>query len=208
MFNNAFLRIFIGFPIAAAIIYSLFIFMGHLISADFVKPEIDEARTIERITPEQGGDDVQTRSRSKPQRMKSANKPPPPPKITASKSDVDLPSAQLQGAAPAELKFERVQSIDIVTVVIIDRDAQPISKPLATYPSRAVENNMEGTCDVSFDVDVRGKPYNVTAVCTNNIFKREAERAVARSEFAPKIVRGQALERKNVVYPMEFNLQE
>jgi protein TonB len=60
---------------------------------------------------------------------------------------------------------------------------------------------------VRFDVDTRGKPYNVSATCTDSIFKAEAERAVGRVEFAPKIVRGKAVERRNVVYPLEFNIQ-
>ena len=40
------------------------------------------------------------------------------------------------------------------------------------------------------------------------MLKREAERAVSRVEFAPKIIRGQAAERRNVVYPLEFTLAE
>jgi protein TonB len=60
---------------------------------------------------------------------------------------------------------------------------------------------------VRFDVDTRGRPYNVQATCTDNIFKSEAERSVSRVEFAPTIVRGQAVERRNVVYPLEFKLQ-
>ncbi|MBR9834458.1 MAG: TonB family protein, partial [Alphaproteobacteria bacterium] len=91
-------------------------------------------------------------------------------------------------------------------VAISDRDAQPIRPPLPTYPTRAAERGVEGSCDVRFDVDTRGRPYNVQATCTDNVFKREAERAVSRVEFAPKIVRGAAAERKNVVYPLEFKL--
>ena len=55
-------------------------------------------------------------------------------------------------------------------------------------------------------MDTRGRPYNVEASCTDSVFKREAERAVSRVEFAPKIVRGQPAERRNVVYPLEFQL--
>jgi protein TonB len=40
------------------------------------------------------------------------------------------------------------------------------------------------------------------------VFKSEAERAVSKVEFAPKIVRGKAVERRNVVYPLEFNISE
>ncbi|HAW53392.1 MAG TPA: energy transducer TonB, partial [Hyphomonas sp.] len=46
------------------------------------------------------------------------------------------------------------------------------------------------------------------ATCTDSVFKREAERAVSKVEFAPKIIRGKAAERRNVVYPLEFKLAD
>lgn len=207
MFSNPLLRILIGLPAAAIIVYALFLLMGNLISAEFEEPDVADTRTIERITPEQRNEDVRTRSRSKPRRIASADKPPPPPKLSASKSDIDLPTPQIQGSAPTELNFDRVQSLDINPVAISDRDATPIRPPVVTYPQRAAERGTEGSCSVRFDVDVRGRPYNVDADCTDSVFKREAERAVSRVEFAPKIVQGQARERRNVVYPLVFNLE-
>lgn len=208
MLSNPILRFFVGVPAAAIIAYSLFIIMNALISSPFEEPEAEERRTIESIVPEQRDQDVSARSRSKPRRIAAADKPPPPPKLSASKSDIDLPPANIQGAAPTELNFDRVQSLDINPVAISDRDAQPIRPPLVTYPSRAAERGIEGECQVRFDVDVRGRPYNVEADCSDSVFRREAVRAVSRVEFAPKIVRGQARERRNVIYPLVFNLQE
>ena len=208
MFTNPVLRFLIGVPAAAVMVYALFLGMNALISRPFEEPDVGEQRTLERIVPEQRDQDVRSRSRSKPRRIASADKPPPPPKLSASKSDIDLPTPNIQGQAPTELNFDRVQSLDINPVAISDRDAQPIRPPLVTYPSRALERGVEGECQVRFDVDVRGRPYNVQADCTDNIFKREAERAVSKVEFAPKIVRGQASERRNVVYPVVFSLAE
>ncbi|MEO1476033.1 MAG: TonB family protein [Pseudomonadota bacterium] len=208
MFTNPILRMGVGLPAAAIIVYLLFIGMNALISRPFVEPELEDQRTIERIVPEQRDQNVRSRSRSKPRRIASADKPPPPPKLSASKSDIDLPTPNIQGSAPTELNFDRVQSLDINPVAISDRDAQPIRPPVVTYPSRAAERGIEGECQVRFDVDVRGRPFNVEADCTDSVFRREAVRAVSRVEFAPKIVRGQALERRNVVYPLVFNLRE
>jgi len=207
MLNNSWLRILVGGPIAAVIVYGLFIVMGKLISADFKEPDVVEARVIESITPEERNEDVRAKSRSKPKRLASADKPPPPPKLSATKSDINLPTPQIQGSAPTEVRFDRVQSLDINPVAISDRDATPIRPPVVTYPNRAAERGTEGSCQVSFDVDVRGKPYNINADCTDSVFKREATRAVSRVEFAPKIVKGKATERRNVVYPIEFNLE-
>ncbi|MEL6226757.1 MAG: TonB family protein [Pseudomonadota bacterium] len=206
MFNNSLLRLAVGIPLAAFIVYGLFLTMNALISRDYERPEVEETRTIDRITPEQRNEDVRARARSAPQRIASADKPPPPPKLSANKSDIDLPTPDIRGAAPSELNFDRVQSLDINPIAISDRDAQPIRPPLVTYPSRAAERGIEGECSVRFDVDVRGRPYNVEADCSDNVFRREAERAVSRVEFAPKIVRGQATERRNVIYPLVFSL--
>lgn len=60
-------------------------------------------------------------------------------------------------------------------------------------------------CDVRFDVDVEGNPKNIVAFCTHDNFKTLAEDRIAASTFAPKIVGGEAVERKNVVYPIEFD---
>lgn len=206
MLNNSFLRIGIGVPLAAVIVYGLFILMGRLISADYDPDTAVETRTIERITPEERQEDVRAKSRSKPKRIASADKPPPPPKLSATKSDVNLPTPQIQGAAPTAVKFSRVQSLDINPVAISDRDATPIRPPVVTYPSRAAERGTEGECSVSFNVDVRGRPYDVKADCTDSVFRREAIRSVSKVEFAPKIVSGKPTERRNVVYPLVFQL--
>jgi len=208
MFANPLIRLGIGVPLAAIVTVGLFLFMRWTISGDYEEPENITQRVLESITPSEEETDVQRRARPKPRKTAAADKPPPPPKLTANKSDVDLPTPTMGGAAPSELPETNLNDFQIDPVAISDRDAQPIRPPLPTYPTRAAERGTEGSCDVRFDVDTRGRPYNVQATCTNNVFKREAERAVSRVEFAPKIVRGAAAERKNVVYPLEFNLED
>lgn len=206
MLNNPILRLLIGVPVSAFVVYSLFAIMNALISVEEVVLEEEDARVLEAITPQQEEVKAQLKSRSSARRLNNNRKPPPPPKLSSAKADVNLPTPNLQGAAPTEVRFERVQNLSIDPVAISDRDAQPIRPPLPTYPPRAAERGVEGECEVRFDVNVRGKPYNVEADCTDRIFVREAVRSVSRVEFAPKIVRGQAVERRNVVYPLSFTL--
>nr|WP_321362363.1 TonB family protein [uncultured Hyphomonas sp.] len=207
MFTNPLTRLLVGVAIAIPIVYLLFIVMNQLISVKEVNLEKGEQRVLTAITPQQQDSEVRTRQRSKPKRIDSAKKPPPPPKVSATKSNINLPTPKIEGAAPTDLNLGRMQSLAIDPVAISDRDAQPIRPPVPTYPQRAAERGIEGSCEVRFDVDTRGKPYNIQATCSDNVFKREAERAVGRVEFAPKIVRGKAAERRNVVYPLEFKLQ-
>ncbi len=208
MFGSSAIRLGIGVPVAIFVTYALFQIMRILISAPYEEPPVEAQRVIERITPADDDQQVNRRARSKPRRLSSADKPPPPPKLSTTKSQIDLPTPNIQGAAPTELQFDRMSSLAIDPVAISDRDAQPIRPPVPTYPTRAAERGIEGECEVRFDVDTRGRPYNVEATCSDRIFTREAERAVSKVEFAPKIIRGQAAERRNVVYPLEFTLAE
>ncbi|WP_291075840.1 energy transducer TonB [Hyphomonas sp.] len=208
MLNNPLLRLVIALGIAVPIVYALFMLMNYLISVKEVKLDQSEQRVLSAITPQQQDSDVRVRQRSKPKRLDSAQKPPPPPKVSATKSQIDLPTPRIEGAAPTDLNLGRMDSLAIDPVAISDRDAQPIRPPTPSYPQRAAERGTEGSCEVRFDVDTRGRPYNISATCTDNVFRREAERAVSKVEFAPKIIRGQAAERKNVVYPLEFKLAD
>lgn len=208
MFNNPLLRLIVALGIAVPIVYALFLIMNMLISVKEVKLDESEQRVLTSITPQQQDTDVRVRQRSKPKRIDSAQKPPPPPKVSATKSQIDLPTPRIEGAAPTDLNLGRMDSLAIDPVAISDRDAQPIRPPTPSYPQRAAERGIEGSCDVRFDVDTRGRPYNISATCSDSIFTREAERAVSRVEFAPKIIRGKAAERRNVVYPLEFKLAD
>ena len=193
---------------AAVITFFLFIMMGALIVPKKVELGESEFRTLERITPQEQTQEIRRTQRQAAKRIETANKPPPPPKLSANKSNVDLPTPQIQGSAPTELQVGAVSSFAMDAVAVSDRDAQPIRPPVPSYPTRAAERGIEGECEVRFDVDTRGKPYNISASCTDSGFTREAERAVGRVEFAPKIVKGKPAERKNVVYPISFTLQQ
>jgi protein TonB len=201
------MRILVATVIAIPIVLIIFMVMNLLISVKELNLASGEQRVLAAITPQQQDSEARTRQRAKPQRIDSAQKPPPPPKQSATKSSINLPTPKIDGAVPQNLDLGRMKSLAIDPVAVSDRDAQPIRPPTPSFPQRAAERGISGSCDVRFDVDTRGKPYNVQATCTDNVFKAEAERAVSRVEFAPKIVRGQAVERRNVVYPLEFNIQ-
>lgn len=193
--------------IAGIIVLALFTLMAYLIVPKPMELKDADYTTLDRITPQDENTEIRRTQRENVRRIKTADKPPPPPKLSAAKSNVNLPTPQIQGAAPSELKIGAVSSFAMDAVAVSDRDAQPIRPPIPTYPQRAAERGTEGDCEVRFDVDTRGKPYNIQATCSDNIFTREAERAVSKVEFAPKIVRGKPVERRNVVYPISFTLQ-
>ena len=190
---------------AAGVTFALFLVMGGLIATDFTPAEATEVYEITSIIPEEP-ELIEPLTQVRVEPLEALSAPPPPPAITINKGDVDLPTPTITGTPPAEIGSIRVQTLDVRPVAISNRDATPIRPPVVTYPVRALTQGMEGECQVDFDVDVRGRPYNINADCTNNVFKREAERAISKVEFAPKIQDGKSVERTNVVYPLVFSL--
>ena len=108
MLNNPFLRLLIALGIAIPIVYALFMMMSYLISVKEVKLDQSEQRVLSAITPQQQDADVRVRQRSKPKRIDSAQKPPPPPKVSATKSQINLPTPRIEGAAPTDLNLGRM----------------------------------------------------------------------------------------------------
>lgn len=190
---------------AAAITFGLAMGMRALITVDDVNLKEESQRKLVAFTP-QFQDAEAHPKRPKPKLLKTASKPPPPPKFSTTNSDIDLPTPIIQEAPPTEVGFVRSEFPLGPPIVVSDRKAQPIRPPSPTYPTRAAERGIEGNCNVKFDVDSRGRPFNIVAECTDQVFKREAERSVGKVEFAPKIVRGKPVERRNVIFPIQFGL--
>lgn len=208
MFSNTLIRIIVGIPIAVVVTYGLYAFMLTAITKDEINLGERSNRVLSAITPREAEEEVRTKSRKLPDEIDTTNKPPPPPKILTQKNDIDLPPVEI-GNVPTNIdKLDRSAILDVDMAAISDRDAQPIRPPVPIYPRRAAERGLEGSCDVRFHVSKEGEPYNIEAECTNRIFQREAERAVQKVRFAPKIIRGITYERRNVVYPIEFNLKD
>ena len=207
MLNHSVLRPAIGLPFAGLIVFGLFSFMERMVSVEFAPPEVSPQRMLEAfVAPEPEDQDVHEVS-LEPEKLELADRPPPPPKQAAGTPDIDLPVPQFDGAVPGRLDIVRLDQMPLSPVAINEREAQPIRPPVPVYPRRAAERSLEGRCDVQFDVDVRGRPHNIQAACSDRIFVREAEAAVSRVQFVPKIQRGRPVERQNVVYPLEFRLK-
>ncbi len=137
--------------------------------------------------------------------MDAAVKPPPPPQISTTASDIDLPVIKIAGTVPASVP-SHVTMPTINPVVVSSRGYQVIREPMPVYPSKAATRGISGSCNVAFAIDPRGKPYKVSAMCTDPVFKSEAERSVLKAEFAPQLIDGQFVSVTGLEYPLEFKL--
>lgn len=120
--------------------------------------------------------------------------------------DINSSEGEYDQVSSRALDALQIKQLENRRLTLPERDVQPIQSPAPQYPSRALERGLSGLCEVYFDVDSSGQPYNVQATCSKRIFKIEAEAAVSKAKFAPKIVNGLPVERTNVVYPIEFNI--
>lgn len=203
--GRAIRRFALGALPAAGVTTGLFLAMAGLIAVDFKPAEAETTRLIGTITPTPI-EETEIKRGSKPKLIETANKPPPPPRLTASKSEVDLPVLDFPPVLP-KIDHGPVGELIGSPVVYSEQQVLPIRPPLVTYPRPAIDRGIEGECSVSMDVSAKGRPYNVVAVCTDSVFEREAVRAVSRVEFRPRLMDGVAVERRNVIYPLSFSLQ-
>ena len=194
--------------LALPVAYGLFLLMSSLIDVKEVTLVKAPSRILGAFTPQRPDPDKPITKRAKPQMMDAAQKPPPPPRVSATKSNVVLPELVIIGAVPGSLVPARIDPPTFAPVLVSSRGYQVIRPPMPVYPSKAATRGLSGTCSVAFAIDTRGKPFSVSATCTDPVFKNEAERSVLKAEFAPQLVDGQFVSVTGLEYPLEFKLAE
>ncbi len=200
------MRLIVGVPAAAVVTFLLFSLMRALIFTEGVPPK-DKTETI-TIDILQTREDTDVRTREeRPEKPDEINTPPPPPRILAAKAEApDEGLAETLGRLPG-LDPDAVNQDD-VAFVVADRDEQPLVRVPPIYPPRAAQRNLEGSCDITFDVNPDGSVTNANATCTSALFSSASERAVEKWKYAPKVVDGEARMRRGLVVTLDFNLED
>lgn len=143
----------------------------------------------------------------KPPRPKPIDPPPMADPIVKTVANPNLPMTGYKGAAPAVYGGPDMRSImPTRTTSIIDRTIQPITQPIPVYPDAAARRGITGVCDVHLSVSPQGEPFSINAKCSDQVFKRAAEKAVSKVKFAPQIRDGLPVTVTGVVYPIEFRM--
>ena len=201
-------RIIIGLGIGGSVTFSLFILMAYLIKAD-VRPPLKEDAISIQISMVEPDDDINLRVRRLPQKPQPPKNPPPPrtqrvakaerPKVQSmnlnlGKVDVSLAGNGLYLGPPGGAMGDG----EAIPMVII----QP------RYPRKAAMEGIEGWVKFKFTISPDGTPKDVELIDAKprRIFERDARRAIYKWKFKPKVVDGKAMEQKNMVYTMQFQL--
>lgn len=207
MLNSTALRTPTAALLAMPVAYGLFLLMNSLIQVKEITIVPAASRVLDAITPQRPDPDAPMTKRTKPTPLESATQPPPPPRASATVTDIVLPTPFVPGAVPTGLPTH-VKMPTIGPVMISSRDYQVVRPPLPVYPRRAAERGISGTCNVAFSIDPRGKPFRVSAACSDPVFVSEAESSVSKAEFAPQLVDGQFVTVTGLEYPLNFKLGE
>ena len=201
-------RIIIGLGIGGSVTFSLFILMAYLIKAD-VRPPLKEDSISIQISMVEPDDDINLRVRRLPQKPQPPKNPPPPrtqrvakaerPKVQSmnlnlGKVDVSLAGNGLYLGPPGGAMGDG----EAIPMVII----QP------RYPRKAAMEGIEGWVKFKFTISPDGTPKDVELIDAKprRVFERDARRAIYKWKFKPKVVDGKAMEHKNMVYTMQFQL--
>ena len=192
--------------LALPVAYGLFLLMSSLIDVKEVTLVKTPSRILGTFTPQLPDSIDEVRKRPKPQPLDAAVKPPPP-RLSTTAVDIKVPVPDISGAVPMSPPT-RVVMPKITPVVVSSRTYQVIREPMPAYPRKAVERGLSGSCNVAFSIDPRGKPFHVSAACTDPVFASEAERSVSKAEFAPQLVDGQFVSVTGLEYPLDFKLAD
>ncbi|WP_300391885.1 energy transducer TonB [Henriciella sp.] len=95
-----------------------------------------------------------------------------------------------------------------VTTEVVARNDKPVRPPVPSYPASAASRGVEGLCYALMDVTPAGTPDEILTACSSPAFSSATYEAVRDLEFAPKTVEGRQVRRLNVVYPVQYCLQD
>ncbi|WP_111977377.1 energy transducer TonB [Algibacillus agarilyticus] len=185
--------------------FSLFVLMQTLITQDEVNIVADPTVKI--------GDFVFVKPIEK-----TIVKPDPRPKL---KPPVKAPVKQTATADPIDIDgvstIENI-AIDVVTTTSgtdwtgpekTDDDASPIVRVAPRYPMKAAQQGIEGWVKLRFSINKLGGVEDIDIIDSQpkRTFDREAQRALARWKYQPKILNGEAIKQTGLSVQLDFSMQ-
>lgn len=119
-------------------------------------------------------------------------------------SDIQETAEALQFdlATPREVHFNLTPTPGDFREAVLNTEINPF------YPMIALERGLEGKCEVRFNIDILGEPYEASPVCTDPIFYDAALDAVLATRWTPKHENGMPVRRTNLVLPLTFSLDQ
>jgi len=201
-------RIIIGLGIGGTVTFSLFILMAYLIKADVRPPLKEEAITVQ-INMVEPDDDINLLVRRLPKKPQPPKNPPPPRTRRVAKAE--RPKVQSMNLNMGNVDVGLAGNglyLGPPGGPMSDGEAIPMVIIQPRYPRKAAMEGIEGWVKFKFTISPDGTPKDVELIDAQprRVFERDARRAIYKWKFKPKVVDGKAMEQKNMVYTMQFQL--
>ena len=193
----------LGVSLGAVVTVGLTLAMSNMIATDFVAQEVMEKQdfSINAIVE----DITIIPDIKKPELLDKVEVPPAAPIIekTAATSVVVNPVVIEQNSRLFDIKDLKITT---VAVIPMDTNEQPLLRVPPPMPSRATKS---GYCDVRFNVNAQGVPFDVeTTYCTQSLFARPTIKSVTKWKYRPRIEDGQKTIRRGLINRVQFRLTD
>ncbi len=86
-------------------------------------------------------------------------------------------------------------------------DVTPLDLPQPSYPIAEAHEGYEDTCEMRFDIDYAGRPFNLDTRCTYAVFRDSAEAAVSRVRFDPGLAQKLSPGNQCAAYLIAYRLE-
>lgn len=209
---NPGIRYAVAVVLAIVVTLVTFYVMHLLISGDPGDREDMEPPPGIRFGPVEIDETVETRDRRRPPPPPPPEEPPPPPDMEIAEMeqqvqdmpDLDMPDLDLSMTGSGPFLGNMSQG---------DRNAEgdvvPLVRIQPQYPRDAAVQQIEGYVTIRFTIDTTGSVRNPRVIDSDppRVFDREAIRAILRWKFKPRVVDGQAVERR-ATQTIDFTLDQ
>lgn len=190
---------------ACGVTLGLFWVMSALVENNQIPPaEQTPTVIINPLLDENLDKPIVEKSLPEPPKVMEPPKSMPPSAEDISSSDMSF-SDQFAFAAP-----EIGGDIDTSFSMESGGDARPIVRIEPRYPIQAARDGIEGWVRLSFDINETGGVENVKVIEAEpkRVFNREAQRALRKWKYKPKMENGKATQQVGLTVELSFKLSE
>lgn len=202
-------RYVVSIALAVVVTVAAFYLMHRLISGNEGDRDDLEAPPGIRFGPVDIEQEIQKKERRKPDPPPPPDEPPPPPDLQV--TDVQQTRQEMPRLDMPDLNLGVGAGPPVLGNVGMDRGAEGDVVPLVRinpqYPRDAAMNQIEGYVTIEFTITETGSVRDPQVIDSKppRIFDREAIRAILRWKFKPRVIDGQATERR-ATQTIDFNL--
>lgn len=215
-------RFLLALPIALAVSYGLVAIMALMVNLNAANKKAEEKKDGFNFVITQVEESSQKRQRILPEPPRLDLIPKPKPASVLNQQEINqLTSVESTPTLAAVTDLNMSFAVDGLAIApptsIPQLNAQlgqsqevlPLHRTEPNYPSRARKRNIEGYVVLSFDIGLTGQPQNIVVeeAEPQQIFNREAIRAVKKWQYQPLMVNGEPRVRLAQRIKLDFKIE-